>query len=88
MTPINDRRDEAWKALDRVMDRPQPGGLVPASAVVVQAINTALEFATRVRLTPNIIEAGEAADSGVSYGTDYSAIITAAFEAAGFEVID
>jgi hypothetical protein len=48
----------------------------------------AADLAVEVELTTVMLEAGEAADSDLSYGTDYSAIITAALTAAGFTVID
>jgi hypothetical protein len=53
-----------------------------------EAAEAAIETATRVQVTPEIVAAGSDADSAHSYGADYGAIIIAAFRAAGFEVVE
>lgn len=73
---LADRRQRAREAF---YDRCDTGGMVNT------AINEAVEVATRVRVTDEVVEAAELADDD---GAAFVSVITAAFAAAGFEVIE
>ena len=81
-TPIDDRRQRAREAF---WDASAPNLLTGAT----NGIETAIETATRVRITPEIIDAfAEGCGDSIHdfYGGDARTGLVAAFRAAGFEV--
>lgn len=81
VSPLDTRRQVIRLAYYDACSPDRPEG----SAI---ALETAIKAATRVQVTPDLLAAGGDADSAHSYGADYGAIITAAFRAAGFEVVE
>jgi hypothetical protein len=77
VSPLDARRQAAREAAFDAPNGPASGDIEPA-----------IDAATRVQVTPEIVAAGSDADSAHSYGADYGAIIIAAFRAAGFEVVE
>jgi hypothetical protein len=83
-SPLDDRRQRAREAYADKSPLPVAGGVMPQAAEAMAAIEEAIETATRVRITPGIVEA--AAATGRGFGFALPMAIEAAFRAAGFEV--
>lgn len=85
MSEIEDRRHRAWEAYHDATDLPEK--------FTQCGLADAIETATRVRITPEIIEAARVGYLGAGNGSwtqdpgpRQAARLKAAFEAAGFEV--
>jgi hypothetical protein len=76
MSALDDRRQQAREAAHDGLDLPE--------IAVRQAIDDAIETATRVQVTPEIIAAARMAGETSWSMTE---IVSAAFRAAGFEVV-
>jgi hypothetical protein len=81
--PITDRRQRAREA---AYDNPSVSAAAERSATVSAMLDDAVEAATRVKLTYDIVNAAIAADAPYMMGADIDEVLTAAFRAAGFEV--
>jgi hypothetical protein len=82
VTPLDDRRQRAREAYRDALSRIET---VPSTPAVEEAIETA----TRVKVTDDIIAAGvHAVAAGPAASPRYRNAIIAAFIAAGFEVED
>lgn len=76
MSEIEDRRQRALEAGEDAADIHDPA----------KAVEVAVEVATQVKITTEIIAA--ASTTGRGYGFDMTEALKAAFRAAGFEVIE
>lgn len=90
MSEIEERRQRAKEAGHPGRVGPEPAAMDRDGLDAYHRIDldAAIESATRVRLSPEIVDSGEQASGhGGDISRDtYRSIITAAFRAAGFEV--
>lgn len=77
------RRDRKQRAAEAGIDAVGDPSLFTLTAA--KAVATAVETAMRVKITRDIVEAAELADDD---GAAFVSVITAAFAAAGFEVVE
>lgn len=78
MSALDDRRQAAREAAHDGLDLPD--------LATRQAIDDAIETATRVRITPEIIDRFMSHDEGGGCDMDVREALTDAFTSAGFEV--
>lgn len=82
---LESRQQRARQAFWDELMAPQPGRIASPEDTQV-ALESAIETATRVRITPEIEDAAQNAFPVFTSGDEARFMLTAAFRAAGFEV--